>query len=193
MPLSEKEQHEINTLVGRFEAATDVDALAGVIQKADAYPAIPWKAFAVGCALGVSAFVARRNSRRSCSSGDLPGLLPYRQACGIAHRVVREGAQGNENQRQRKHRGLRRDRRWRLRLVVELGLQRRRILGRGREFGGRRKLGKLVSRSAARRPAIVNRAIALKLQDRRAQASVFMRSMKCLRNLATFGATTNWQ
>ena len=52
MALSEKEQQEINTLVGRFEADTGIEAVAAVIAKADAYPEIPWKAYAVGSAIG---------------------------------------------------------------------------------------------------------------------------------------------
>lgn len=57
MALSEKEQQEINTLVGRFEADTGIEAVAAVIGKADAYPEIPWKAYAVGSAIGALAVV----------------------------------------------------------------------------------------------------------------------------------------
>lgn len=57
MPLSEKEQQQINTLVGRFEADTGIQALAAVVGKADAYPEIPWKAYAIGSALGALAVV----------------------------------------------------------------------------------------------------------------------------------------
>jgi putative membrane protein len=59
MPLSEKEQQQINSLVGRFEAATGIQAIAAVVGKADAYPEIPWKAYAIGsalAALGVTFF-----------------------------------------------------------------------------------------------------------------------------------------
>ena len=52
MPLSREEQQEINSIVRRFEAATGVQAVAAVIGKADAYPEIPWKAYAMGTALG---------------------------------------------------------------------------------------------------------------------------------------------
>jgi putative membrane protein len=52
MPVSEKEQQQINTLVARFEAATGIQAVAAVVAKADAYPEIPWKAYAIGSALG---------------------------------------------------------------------------------------------------------------------------------------------
>jgi putative membrane protein len=52
MTLSEKEQQQINTLVGRFEADTGIQALAAVVGKSDAYPEIPWKAYAVGSSIG---------------------------------------------------------------------------------------------------------------------------------------------
>jgi putative membrane protein len=52
MTLSEKEQQEINTLVGCFEADTGIQALAAVVGKADAYAEIPWKAYAVGSSIG---------------------------------------------------------------------------------------------------------------------------------------------
>lgn len=55
MPVSEKEQQQINTLVTRFEAATGIQAVAAVVAKADAYPEIPWKAFAMGSVLGALA------------------------------------------------------------------------------------------------------------------------------------------
>lgn len=57
MALSEKEQQQINTLVGRFEADTGIQAVAAVIDKADAYPEIPWKGYAIGSALGALAIV----------------------------------------------------------------------------------------------------------------------------------------
>ena len=57
MPLSEKEQQEINTLVGRFEADTGIQAVAAIVDRSDAYPEIPWKAYAIGSALGALAVV----------------------------------------------------------------------------------------------------------------------------------------
>lgn len=57
MPVSEKEQQEINTLVQRFEADTGIEAVAVVVRKADSYPEIPWKAFALGAAIGALAIV----------------------------------------------------------------------------------------------------------------------------------------
>jgi putative membrane protein len=50
-PVSEKERLQINQLVARFESATGVEAVAAVTAKADAYPEIPWKAFALGASL----------------------------------------------------------------------------------------------------------------------------------------------
>ena len=55
MPVSEKEQQQINRLVARFEAATGIQAVAAVVTKADAYPEIPWKAYAIGSALAALA------------------------------------------------------------------------------------------------------------------------------------------
>ena len=52
MPVSEKEQQQINSLVAGFEASTGIQAVAAVVAKADAYPEIPWKAYAIGSALG---------------------------------------------------------------------------------------------------------------------------------------------
>ena len=57
MALSQKEQQQINTLVGRFEADTGIQAVAAVVDRADAYPELPWKAYAIGSALGAFAIV----------------------------------------------------------------------------------------------------------------------------------------
>ena len=51
LPVSEKERIDINGLVARFESATGVQAVAAVTPKADAYPEIPWKAFALGASV----------------------------------------------------------------------------------------------------------------------------------------------
>ena len=51
LPVSEQERTEINSLVARFESDTGVQAVAAVTPKADAYPEIPWKAFALGASL----------------------------------------------------------------------------------------------------------------------------------------------
>jgi putative membrane protein len=52
MPLSQKERQQINTLVARFEADTGIQAVAAMTGKADVYPEIPWKAYAMGSAVG---------------------------------------------------------------------------------------------------------------------------------------------
>ena len=48
MPVSDKEQQQINRLVAQFETDTGIQAVAAVVRKADAYPEIPWKAYAIG-------------------------------------------------------------------------------------------------------------------------------------------------
>jgi len=53
--LTEKERQQINTIVARFEADTGIQAVAAVTSRADAYPEIPWKAYAMGSALGAAA------------------------------------------------------------------------------------------------------------------------------------------
>jgi putative membrane protein len=54
MPLTEKERQQINTIVARFEADTGIQAVAAVTSRADAYPEIPWKAYAMGSAFGAA-------------------------------------------------------------------------------------------------------------------------------------------
>jgi len=50
MHLAEQEQRQINELVAEVEAKSGAQVLLAVIGKADAYPDIPWKAFALGAA-----------------------------------------------------------------------------------------------------------------------------------------------
>lgn len=50
MHLTEQEQQQINELVAEVEAKSGAQMLIAVIGKADAYPEIPWKAFALGAA-----------------------------------------------------------------------------------------------------------------------------------------------
>lgn len=57
MLLSAKDQQEINELAQQFEAATGAQAVAAVVGKADDYPDIPWKAFALGAGLAALAVV----------------------------------------------------------------------------------------------------------------------------------------
>ena len=58
MLLTTKEQQEINGLAQQFEAATGAQAVAAVVGKADDYPDIQWKAFALGAGLAALAVVA---------------------------------------------------------------------------------------------------------------------------------------
>ena len=51
MHLTQQEQQQINELVTEVEAKSGAQVLVAVIGKADAYPEIPWKAFAVGAAV----------------------------------------------------------------------------------------------------------------------------------------------
>ena len=48
MQLALEEQKEINKLVADTEARSGHEVLVVVAEKADAYPEIPWKAFAIG-------------------------------------------------------------------------------------------------------------------------------------------------
>ena len=52
MSLSSRDQQEIDSVLRQFEHETGVQAVAAVIEKADAYPELPWKAYALGSALG---------------------------------------------------------------------------------------------------------------------------------------------
>jgi putative membrane protein len=58
MVLTEQERQEINELARQFETATGAQAVAAIVGKADEYPDIPWKAFALGAALAAMAVVA---------------------------------------------------------------------------------------------------------------------------------------
>jgi putative membrane protein len=58
MLLSAKEQQEINELAQQFEQTSGAQAVAAVVGKADDYPDIPWKAFALGASLAAMAVVA---------------------------------------------------------------------------------------------------------------------------------------
>lgn len=51
MHLGEQEQKQINELVAEVEAKSGAQVLLAVIGKADAYPEIPWKAFAAGASV----------------------------------------------------------------------------------------------------------------------------------------------
>lgn len=55
MALTAQEQQEINDLARQFEAATGAQTVAAIVGKADEYPDIPWKAFALGAAMAALA------------------------------------------------------------------------------------------------------------------------------------------
>lgn len=57
MQLTASEQQEINGRAASFEARTGVQVVAAVIGRCDAYPEIPWKAFALGAAVAACAMV----------------------------------------------------------------------------------------------------------------------------------------
>ena len=52
MTPSQKERERINAIVAQFERDTGAQAVAAVTPKADSYPDIPWKAYAVGSGFG---------------------------------------------------------------------------------------------------------------------------------------------
>jgi len=54
MALTQQEQQTIRQRVDGIEARTGAQILAGVVGKSDAYPEVPWKAFALGVVLGAS-------------------------------------------------------------------------------------------------------------------------------------------
>ncbi len=58
MRLNTQEQQEINALARQFEQTSGAQAVAAVVGKADDYPDIPWKAFALGVSLAALAVVA---------------------------------------------------------------------------------------------------------------------------------------
>lgn len=48
MHVSEEEQSQINSLVAELEAKSGIQVLIVIVARADAYPEVPWKAFAIG-------------------------------------------------------------------------------------------------------------------------------------------------
>lgn len=57
MPLTLEEQQAIRRQVETVESRTGAQVVAAVIGKSDAYPEVPWKAFALGAAAGAAAFL----------------------------------------------------------------------------------------------------------------------------------------
>lgn len=60
MHVTEEEQSQINRLVAEAEARSGTQVLIAIVGKADAYPEIPWKAFAMGAVF--SAFFGAANA-----------------------------------------------------------------------------------------------------------------------------------
>lgn len=58
MYLDAAAQDAIKQRVARLEAATGIEAVAAVIARADSYPEIPWKAFALGASIAAAVAVA---------------------------------------------------------------------------------------------------------------------------------------
>ena len=55
MPLSEQDQNIVRSRAAAFEARTGAQVLAVVAERCDAYPELPWKAFALCAAIGALA------------------------------------------------------------------------------------------------------------------------------------------
>jgi putative membrane protein len=71
MPLTQEEQHAIRQQVDGVEARTGAQVMAGVVGKCDAYPEVPWKAFALGAALGAVASLVAAWLRPAWPDGGL--------------------------------------------------------------------------------------------------------------------------
>lgn len=59
MPLTPEEQQAIHRQVVAVEASTGAQILAAVVDRSDAYPEVPWKAFALGVAAGAGVFLLK--------------------------------------------------------------------------------------------------------------------------------------
>src|SRR5688572_23808900 len=89
MLLSTKEQQEINGLALQFEALTGAQAVAAIVGKADDYPDIPWKAFALGAAMAAMIVVGDEFIRRDWASihsplRDVSAILVTGVLCCVA-------------------------------------------------------------------------------------------------------------
>lgn len=89
MLLSNKEQQEINELARQFEAATGAQAVAAVVGRADDYPDITWKAFALGAGLAALAVVADEFLNPDWASIHKPWRdIMFILACGVLTALV---------------------------------------------------------------------------------------------------------
>lgn len=73
MPLSPEEQQAIRQQVEAVESRTGAQIVAAVVDRSDAYPEVPWKAFALGAAAGAGAFLLQSWLRPGWP-GDVPAL-----------------------------------------------------------------------------------------------------------------------
>jgi len=89
MTLTAQEQQQINELARQFETATGAQAVAAVVGRADDYPDVPWKAFALGAALAALAVVADEFIRPDWASihtplKDVAAILAAGVLCCVA-------------------------------------------------------------------------------------------------------------
>lgn len=74
MQLAQEEQSEINRLVTELEAKSGAQVLVVIVPRADAYPEIPWKAFAMGAVFAGLA-VATGSLHRAAWAAAHPALI----------------------------------------------------------------------------------------------------------------------
>lgn len=93
MLISAQEQQQINELARQFEATTGAQAVAAVVGRADDYPDIPWKAFALGVGLASLVVVADEFIRPDWASihsplRDAAAILATGVLCALLVRYV---------------------------------------------------------------------------------------------------------
>ncbi len=93
MALTQQERQEINDLARQFEAATGAQAVAAIVGKADDYPDVPWKAFALGAAMAAMAVVADEFIRPDWASihtplRDVAAILVAGVLCCVAAMAI---------------------------------------------------------------------------------------------------------
>ena len=93
MQPSAKEQREINELAQQFEHSTGAQVVAAVVGKADAYPDIPWRAFALGAALAALAVVVDELVNPDWASihspvRDVAAILATGMLCALAAALI---------------------------------------------------------------------------------------------------------
>lgn len=71
MPLTQEEQQAIRQQIDGIETHTGAQIVAGVVGKSDAYPEVPWKAFALGTTIGAVASLVAAWLRPAWPSGGL--------------------------------------------------------------------------------------------------------------------------